>query len=216
MVHDADALWQLLWWVLRVHDRPYSVAPPAEAAAVLAAAGGAWAAAAALAAAAAPPPQLPAPAGATTGRPLVMRLHAEPRAATAAAGAPGAPPLVVYHGSQLKSWPSILRHGLQELSNTRHMAIGAVHGPGVYTALDAAIAWGYAASGYIVRCELDADAASDPARATHPGGYPGVIIVRDVRALRMTHLLLRESQHVLAADAGAAGSFQAGWAEDFY
>ena len=46
-------------------------------------------------------------------------------------------------GSPLHSWYSISRNGLRNLSNTALMTTGAVHGAGVYLAMDSATAGAY-------------------------------------------------------------------------
>lgn len=51
-----------------------------------------------------------------------------------------------YHGSPGYNWHSILRHQLQNLSGTEKQIHGAVHGSGIYLAIDKKTAEGYAST----------------------------------------------------------------------
>lgn len=61
--------------------------------------------------------------------------------------------IFLYHGSAIESWHPIMRNGIKNLSNTKLMVHGAVHGPGVYLAKSANTARGYTGgSPYIGVC----------------------------------------------------------------
>lgn len=79
-------------------------------------------------------------------------------AALAASGAPPHVRLRFFHGSRAQNWLSILRTGLQALSGTEFKAVGALHGPGVYTSTELATARGYAGHGAAVVCVAECEA----------------------------------------------------------
>jgi len=54
-----------------------------------------------------------------------------------------------FHGSGLGNWHSILRMGLKSFSGTEKQSHGAVYGPGIYMAVDAATAMFYAGYGHV-------------------------------------------------------------------
>lgn len=54
-----------------------------------------------------------------------------------------------FHGSALGNWHVILRTGLKNMSNTKYMSTGAVHGSGIYLAKNLSLALGYARSGQL-------------------------------------------------------------------
>jgi len=61
--------------------------------------------------------------------------------------------IFLYHGSAIESWHPIMRNGIKNLSNTKLMVHGAVHGPGVYLAKSANTARSYTGgSPYIGVC----------------------------------------------------------------
>ena len=70
------------------------------------------------------------------------------RRAAALASAPHVR-LRVFHGSRARNWLSILRTGLQALSGTEFMAVGAIYGPGVYTSTELSTAVSYASMGVV-------------------------------------------------------------------
>ena len=51
-----------------------------------------------------------------------------------------------FHGSNLGNWHAILRNGLKNYSNTHMMSAGAVHGAGIYLALNSSTSAGYCVS----------------------------------------------------------------------
>eukprot|EP00668_Euglena_longa_P046352 GGOE01062037.1.p1 GENE.GGOE01062037.1~~GGOE01062037.1.p1 ORF type:complete len:591 (-),score=116.96 GGOE01062037.1:104-1732(-) len=54
-----------------------------------------------------------------------------------------------FHGSGLGNWHAILRLGLKNFSGTEKQSHGAMYGPGIYMAVDAATALFYAAYGHV-------------------------------------------------------------------
>jgi len=52
-----------------------------------------------------------------------------------------------WHGSGIFNWHSILRMGLKNYSNTKHMSAGAAHGAGIYTAESSQMSLGYCRPG---------------------------------------------------------------------
>ena len=53
-----------------------------------------------------------------------------------------------WHGSSIANWHSILRNGLQVLSNTKYMTTGAVYGEGIYHSLDFSLSINYSIGAY--------------------------------------------------------------------
>ena len=56
--------------------------------------------------------------------------------------------MVVFHGSKLCNWYSILKHGLQNVSNTHMMTSGAAYGQGIYLSRHYGTSLGYCGSAY--------------------------------------------------------------------
>lgn len=97
--------------------------------------------------------------------------------------------IIVYHGASIEKWLSIGRHGLQNLSNTKFMANGAVHGVGIYTSSELETAYQYAArsSGYVLVgfCEL----LPDPKGVNIIPDRHFYVVTND-KLLFMTHVLV--------------------------
>jgi hypothetical protein len=55
----------------------------------------------------------------------------------------GKPPKIVFHGSPISNWFSILFTGLKIMSNTKYMTSGAAYGTGVYFSDDSSVSYGY-------------------------------------------------------------------------
>ena len=55
----------------------------------------------------------------------------------------------VFHGSSIQNWIGLINSGPQNLSNTNYMTTGAVHGSGIYTALDFNTSFNYSIKGNI-------------------------------------------------------------------
>ncbi len=74
-------------------------------------------------------------------------VNEDPPTATWLAESEKNPPKLVYHGSPLYKWISILRGGLVPLSGSKFMSTGAVYGPGVYFANEISTSISYAGHG---------------------------------------------------------------------
>ena len=90
-------------------------------------------------------------------------------AAASREGLAGPPPIsarLLFHGSRLGRWRSILANGLLCLSNTAMMAVAAVHGAGVYLAPTASTSLGYSGD-------------EPQPRHCHPSFILGVVLLAD-------------------------------------
>lgn len=54
---------------------------------------------------------------------------------------------LLFHGSSITNWHSIIHNGLKVMSNTKFMTTGAVHGTGIYLSDSIRMSYGYSAGG---------------------------------------------------------------------
>ncbi len=58
---------------------------------------------------------------------------------------------LIYSGSHIENWHSIMRVGLINASGTKHQMHGAAYGSGIYLSPHASVSFGYSGMGYNAR-----------------------------------------------------------------
>lgn len=125
------------------------------------------------------------------------RTHAAFERRAAALAATSHVRLRVFHGSRARNWLSILRTGLQALSGTEFMAVGAVYGPGVYTSTELSTAVTYASMGGAAGlvCVAECEALVPAAQAARFDTSPALDDADGVRRVG-DFCILRRADHV--------------------